>query len=471
MSSLLELVGCGIPAGLKGIFADLVESELGKGGPPAKQHGPCFHRVRGFQSLTDGKPRAAQAAFADAISKNPDDIPAAIGLACALDELGAVAHAIAQLEHALRHQPNISAAWFALGFCREKLGDFAAAVECYRAALRLQPLLHSAHQRLAALHLRSGELNAAIEDYEQLAWINPGDVDVSIRLAHLYAQAGRLSDAISRYEFAIAIESATWSAPPPESPGSDHERNRMRPAKSILELVREGARLRKSGRRMLAAERFHEAIARNDRMLLAHVGLGAAHAAVGCVAEAEHAFQLAAATAPITAMLHAEVARLEPSGAERRPAGRSASLERAARRRPDDADLHYRLGLHRESAGNRSQAGDAYIQALAIYPDHTKALARLAVILFETGDVGGAVSAAGRAVAPGQNAVSVHHALGLISADAREFKRAVSRLGLTLGKDYDGDFAAHLRLALSNMGLLREASCAADDVVDIAALP
>ncbi|MBD3161095.1 MAG: tetratricopeptide repeat protein [Candidatus Eisenbacteria bacterium] len=68
------------------------------------------------------------------------------------------------------------------------------------------------------------------------------------------------------------------------------------------------------------------------------------------------------------------------------PVEREQALLEQLEEAPNDADLHYRLANALYDQGRREKAIASYERALAVEPDHVKALVNLGVVLNENGD-------------------------------------------------------------------------------------
>jgi Tetratricopeptide repeat len=95
---------------------------------------------------------------------DPENAMLHVYRACAYDELGQLAEAVADCEAAVRLDPRGHAAVSALitlALVRERLGDSAAAYEAAHAAITIEPADREAHALLGTLHAWHGEYPAA----------------------------------------------------------------------------------------------------------------------------------------------------------------------------------------------------------------------------------------------------------------------------------------------------------------------
>ena len=103
------------------------------------------------------------------LSLDPDNPMLYVYRACAYDELGQLAEAVADCEAALRLAPRGTAAVYALitqALVRERLGDHGAAVDAALQAIALEPADREAHAALGTLLAWHGDYPAAWPELE-----------------------------------------------------------------------------------------------------------------------------------------------------------------------------------------------------------------------------------------------------------------------------------------------------------------
>ena len=565
MSYLLEILGRGLLAELSAAFHDLLHDdghhsteELLHAFEGTTRH-PQAAISYGTRCLANRDNVSARKAFEAARMIEPDNLAAAVGLACVCDEVGHIEDAVEHL-HAVRpNYPDEPALLFALGFCHERIGKTDQAVADYRSCLEAAPNLRNAHERLAAIYLKQNELDPAIEEYEQICWYEPSEPVPALTLANLYLQAGRGDEAIRRYQMVLTLD--------PDSPLAREARDDLVSAyeesaegglDKAIELLRKiiaeqpdyadnhlrlgdlysklgledralaeyeaaaemspdyleavvkvGTSHLRRRRNLEAAEWFSRAVEINDRLLTACVGLGIAQHEMGHTDEAMASFEMASSVEPNSTLLFSETARLHlkmsvqrqvdeylsplrivrdadgpPSrgihpGTEPRPSGSGPVadlIERQIQRhrhvlkkRPNYADLHYRLGLLLKHRGLLDEAVDSFRRATAINPNSAKALIQLGLSLHEQGRSDDAIPALSQALEVEPESLELHYQLGLMFADRHQFAQAVEQFELGLEKEPRNiDFHANLALALQNMGLIDRAKAAWQTLCDVA---
>jgi tetratricopeptide (TPR) repeat protein len=206
-------------------------------------------------------------------------------------------------------------------------------------------------------------------------------------------------------------------------------------------------------------------------------------------------FDMAASIEPNSTLLFSEMARLHLKVAANQTAERGPSLahqepdpskggvdtvtetidrqidrhRQALKKRPNHADMHYRLGLLLRSRGFKEQAVEEYRHAVEINPVYVKALVKLGLALKEAGEAEEAIVVLERATELKPEYVDLHYHLGLLFAERNRFEVAVEHFEQA-GKDKpdDVDFHANLALALQNMGLLDRAAATWQGICELA---
>lgn len=349
------------------------------------------------------------------------------------------------------------------------------AIAHYEHALTIEPENWVAHNDLASAYEQAGLIDEAIEQLHVTLEEQPGYPDNHLRLGDLYAKLGNDGEALHQYNLALEIQ-------------PDH----------LEAVVKMGTQHLRSGRYIEAARWFNRAVEVNDRLLLAYVGLGLAQRESGRTEDALASFEMAASIEPNSTLLFSEMARLQlkaamcngsrkcapflPDDAEPSDDAEDTiahlidrQIERhceALRRRPNHADMHYRLGVLLRNRGRTDEAIEAYGHAVEINPVYVKALIKLGLALKESDRVDEAVEVLSRVAELQPDAVDLHYHLGLLFIERNRFELAVEHFeqsGKT--KVNDVDFHANLALALQNMGLLDRASATWQAISELISAP
>jgi len=248
------------------------------------------------------------------------------------------------------------------------------------------------------------------------------------------------------------------------------------------------------GRFLRAAEWFNKSVEINDRLLTAYVGLGIAQHESGQLDQSNETFELAASVEPNSSLLFAETAKLQlrveasrqanaylaDSSAGEAGQPRTSAVDRlldeqierhvaVLNRRPNHADLHYRLGLLLRQRGDIEAAIGSFRRAVAINPSYVKAQVKLGLALREAGHIEEAVATLKRAVEDQPGDVELHYQLGLMFADRNHFALALEQFEEARRHDSENiDLDANIALALQNLGLLDRAAVAWETLCEVA---
>lgn len=477
----------------------------------------------GSAYLHDARISDAQRVFTDALHMQTPPQTAQLGLACVKQELGAYDEALHFLHHAAEQDERDPAIRFSMGLCHEQAGRFSEADRAYREAVRLCPQLRNAHERRAALALAQGDLEGALAAYEALRDLEPGDLNVLLTVATLHLNLRDIDAAIDGYQRAVLIEPES-SGDGPTLPHNYDDNEELTQAiadteqliaqypgvtefhvhlgdlfvqcgndqgaiaayHAALELhpnlleatVKLGTQHMRRARFDLAARQFNQAVDLNDRLLLAFCGLAVAQLeSANGDAEANASFDLAASLLPNSVLLFAETNRLQIRG-EGLPCGlrlhadetteHELLLREAVRRHqqaltemPNNAELHYHIGVLVQHLGNLQHAARSYAQATTIHPKFVSARLKLALALRELPEESDWKQPAQGALWLCDDDLEPHYQLALLFARPLEFEERLASFGPVQDNPHaDGEFRQNLRLALQGVGMVDAAGAA-----------
>ncbi|MGD2108280.1 MAG: tetratricopeptide repeat protein [Phycisphaerae bacterium] len=484
MSYLLEILGRGLLAELGAAFRNLLVDDESRPTSELERRvaddpsDPESQRRLAIRYLGRQEWVRARERFLAALGLDEGDRVSRIGLACALDELGATQSALERLEEVVRDDAEDGPTWFAVGFCQEKLGAVDDAIVSYECALDNTPQLRNAHERLAAIYLKLDNVDMAITHYQHLCWCDPGDLSAGLMLAELYLRADRNEDAIRQFQDVITLEPDNWEAQDKlvatfieaeryeDAIGALTDLIERRPecADQHLQLgdlyakvgrqhqaldaytqaatlnpdyleatIKIGTARLRGGEFVKAAESFTKAIELNDRIVHAYVGLGVAQQALGHTEDAKISFKVAADVEPNSTLLFSETARLQLQVSAAQQVGRYLTPQAIA---------NAPMGPPDETVSNLVEQQIANVRAALIERPHYSDLHyRLGVLLKHSGDIEGSIHAFKRAVAINP-----------------QYLKALTKLGLTLRDAGRGDEA---------MAVFQRASRIAPDLIDL----
>ncbi len=112
---------------------------------------------------------------------------------------------VAQLEEALRLQPNYPDGEYNLGNALAGISRMDDAILHYQAAVRLDPGYVGAHTNLGVALARTGRVGEAIGEFETALRLRPDSPEEMNNLGNALAQAGRREEARAQYENAVRL--------------------------------------------------------------------------------------------------------------------------------------------------------------------------------------------------------------------------------------------------------------------------
>jgi len=436
-------------------------------------------------------------------------------------------NAIEELNSVYLRQPNNTMALYALGHCYERLGKESEAVEFYQDCLKFKNYLQLPRQRLAAIYFKNRQFEKAIQEYELLKNEYPDDVSSLFTLGHLYIANARYRSAIETFDTAILIHPDNFDTVSQdidqfiaygqldealellehlleEQPdradlvlkradilsmlGMDTEavlqyQEALSISPDFLEAtIKLGTQYLQMHEERLAAQQFNRAVEINDQIVDAYIGLAIAQKLGDEVSDALATLSLAAAIQPNSSLLLAETAGLQfkagfEESLERHEADEPNELmsaiiqshQRQLSKRPQNPDLHYRLGVLMMSVGWTSEAIKAFQSALEINPTYSRARNKLAVCLFETGQKEQAVE---QLIGPDcldKETLELHYKTALLYCDRLKFASSLLNLDYYMENNFAcTDSAVNISIVLQNLGLLDRASTMWDNLCDTA---
>jgi tetratricopeptide (TPR) repeat protein len=309
--------------------------------------------------------------------------------------------------------------------------------------------------------IAEGQLYEALEQIEDLLQIQSDRADLLMKHADVLHMLGATNEAVSQYEEAIRI------------------------CPDFLEAtIKLGTQYFLLGQEQLAAQQFNKAFEINDKIVDAYIGLAISQNLAGNVSDALGTLSLAAAIQPNSSLLFAETAtlRLKVGYDEYSPFcddneydynGLTKSVIAAHRsqitRRPQNPDLHYRLGVLLMSIGRLSEAIRAFQTSLEINPSYTRAESKLAVCLFEMDRKSEALDYLCKPYCLDNNTLELHYKTALLYCNKVKFASSLINLEHCLENIYAcPDASVNISVILQNLGLLDRVTAMWDNLSDTA---
>lgn len=121
------------------------------------------------------------------------------------ERLGDHPKAAADLEEAIRINPEYGDAHGYLGYVLIRMGKQEEALEHLKRAVEINHDLDSAHVSLAQMYLEAGRLDEAANHYGEAVRINPMSVETRQKLGSVLGQMGRAGEAAEQFKKALEI--------------------------------------------------------------------------------------------------------------------------------------------------------------------------------------------------------------------------------------------------------------------------
>ena len=525
MSKLLEILGRAMTVDT----ADLIWHWLNAVKLPKddSESAQCHQLNKIVGLMGDRRVETAEKELRLYLFENPSCIRGRLAAAAICLHNNRLDNAVEELNSVYMRQPNNTMALYALGHCYERLGKESQAIEFYQDCLKFKNYLQLPRQRLAAIYFKNGQLEKTIQEYELLKDEYPDDISALVTLGHLYIANARYSKAIEAFNTAILIHPDNFHTEDDDidqlvRDGQLHEaagrledllqeqsdkadlivkhadvlnmlgataealsqyEEAVRICPDFLEAtIKLGTQYLQMHEGQLAAQQFNRAVEINDQIVDAYIGLAIAQKLAGEVSDALVTLSLAAAIQPNSSLLLAETATLQFRvsfggnlpfhNTENSPELIEAVIgahRKQITRRPQNPDLHYRLGVLMMSVGRMSEAIKAFENTLEINPTYNRARSKLAVCLFETGQKEQALEQLTGPKCLEKNTLELHYKIALLYCDKVKFASSLMNLERYLENNFTfADSAVNISVVLQNLGLLDRVVAMWDNLSDTA---
>ena len=477
--------------------------------------------------IGDRKTESAQEQLRLYLFENPACIRGRMAAAAICLSKSQLNETIEELNSVYLRQPNNTMALYALGHCYERLGKESQAVEFYQDCLKFKNYLQFPRQRLAAIYFKNNQLEKTIREYELLKDEYPDDISTLVTLGHLYIANEKYTQAIETFNTAILIHPDNFHNENDDisqliADGQLHEaaeqledlleqqpdradlivrradvlsmlgaaagaisqyEQAVRICPDFLEAtIKLGTQYLQTHDKQLAAQQFNKAVEINDQIVDAYIGLAISQKLIGDVSDALGTLSLAAAIQPNSSLLFAQTATLKfeiefegnlPSHNQNDSTNLIEAAIDAHRQqislRPQNPDLHYRLGILMMSVERITDAIRAFQTVLEINPTYTRTRSKLAVCLFETDQKQNALEQLIGPKCLDKDTLELHYKIALLYCDRIKFASSLINLDRLLQNNFaHADATVNVSIVLQNLGLLDRTVAMWDNLSDTA---
>lgn len=523
MSTLLEILGRAITVDTADLITYWLDAvKLPKDDSESAQY---LQLNKIIELLGKRKLDAAQEQIRLYLFENPSCTHGRMAAAAVYLQKNQPQNAIEELNSVYLRQPNNTMALYALGHCYERLGKGPQAIEFYQDCLKFKSYLQLPAQRLAAIYFKNGQFEKTIQQYELLKNEYPDDISTLVTLGHLYIAGAEYTKAIETFNTAILLHPGNFYTDDddidrliadgqlydalehiqdllqkqPDRPdliskcadvlsmlGSTNEavsqyEEAIRLCPDFLEAtIKLGTQYLQLNAEQPAALQFNSAVEINDKIVDAYIGLATASKLGGDNSYALATLSLAAAIQPNSSFLFAETATLQfkarfgqsfpfPDGHD------AASLieavicahQKQISHRPNNPDLHYRLGVLMMSIARLNEAIMSFQTALKINPTYHRAKSKLAVCLFETDQKKLAMEHLNPPDYLDNDTLQLHYKVAMLYCDKLKFASSLINLDRLLENNFTrADATVNISIVLQNLGLLDRVTATWENLSD-----
>jgi tetratricopeptide (TPR) repeat protein len=523
MSTLLEILGRAITVDTADLIVSWLDAlTVSKDNSESAQY-PQLNKI--IELLGNGKFDAAQEQIRLYLFENPACTRGRLAAAALYLQKNQIQNAIEELNSVYMRQPNNTMALYALGHCYERLGKEAQAIEFYQDCLKFKSYLQLPAQRLAAIYFKNGQLEKTIQQYELLKKEYPDDISTLVTLGHLYIAGLEYTKAIETFNTAILLHPGNFYTDDdeidqlisdgqlydaleriqdllqnqPERPdliakcadilgmlGSTAEavsqyEEAIRICPDFLEAtIKLGTQYLQLNAEQPAAQQFNKAVEINDKIVDAYIGLATANKLAGDIPYALATLSLAAAIQPNSSFLFAETATLQfkarfgqsfPSANGHDAASLIEAVicahQKEIDRRPQNPELHYRLGVLMMSIACLTDAIKSFEVALQINPTYHRARSKLAVCLFEADKKELALQQLNAPDYLDKDTLQLHYKIAMLYCDRLKFASSLINLDRLLEENFTrADATVNISIVLQNLCLLDRVTAMWDNLSD-----
>lgn len=354
-----------------------------------------------------------------------------------------------------------------LGHLYIAAAEYTKAAETFNTAILIHPDNFHAEDDCVNQLIRDGQLHEAAEQLENSLAEQSDRADLIVKLADVLGMLGATAEAVSQYQEAIRI-------------CPDFLEATIKLGTQYLQM--HSPRCVTADAEQLAAKQFNRAAEINDKIVDAYIGLAITRKLAGNFSEALATLSLAAAIEANSSLLLAQTATLQfkaglgPNLSFHNTDDSTNIIETVidAHRqqiilRPQNPDLHYRLGILMMSVGRFSEAVKSFRTVLGINPTCHRARSKLAICLFETNQKHIALEQLTGPDCLDKDTLELHYKIALLYCDRIKFASSLINLERSMENNFArSDATVSISIVLQNLGLLDRATAMWDNLSDTA---
>ena len=341
---------------------------------------------------------AAEAAYRDVLSSEPDNPDALHLLGVVLHQRKRSAEAVDLMQRAVSVSPTSANFHANLGHALRADGKLDESLASFQRALQLDRDHADAHNGLGSALRAHGRLSEAAASFRRALRLKPNHVEAHNNLGNVLKEQGRLDEAKSSYREALRLR--------PEL--ADAHNN-------LATIHKEQGELDKA----VTAGKI--AIQLNPEFAEAHTNLGCVLNELERYDEAAASHRRALQLKPDYADAHNNLGVALADMGKREDAVRSYQC--ALTLKPDFVEAHYNLGIALMTQGQHDRAAASYQLALQLKPDHIEARNNLALSLVECGAHDRALACYKRALEDQPEHAETHYNSSLLHLLLGDFER------------------------------------------------
>ncbi len=303
------------------------------------------HKRQGDEHLKLARLDDAAECYRRAISVNPANVDACVGLGYVLSEQRQYREAGECLRRALSMNSENADAHYILGTIAASQSDHAGAIDHFTRALEVKPDFEFAHRDLFAASFNSGRIGVAKDALRRAISLYPESAEYQFYLGNVFRHEEDFENAVACYQKALALQ-----------PGSAESH------KSMADV------LSKQGQLARAAEAYQKAIWFEPDFVDAHIDLGSLMQTQGRFDQAASCYQRAIELKPEHAAVRISLGNvLQKLG---RTDEAIVCYRRVVASEPKNAPAHQFLGNALVEQGAIQEAVACYEQVLRLDPEN-----------------------------------------------------------------------------------------------------